>query len=127
VVRIQPQRSEGEPVDQLIQDPWKVLPCEPDPAGCRLTFTDPDFVKEGRDTLYYVRAIEAPSPAVNAGLLRCEKDAQGHCVKVKPCFGVPDSDDCLAETEERAWSSPIFVEHTSEPPAFEVSSLAGER
>jgi hypothetical protein len=127
VVRIQPQRSPGEPVEELIEDPWKVLPCEPDAAGCRLRFTDPDFVRDGRDTLYYVRAIEAPSPAVNAGLLRCEKDAQGNCVKVKPCLGVPDSDDCLAETEERAWSSPIFVEHASEPPVFEVSSLAGER
>ena len=73
-----------------------------------------------------VRAVEAPSPAVNAGLLRCEKDAEGSCVKVKPCLGVPDSDDCLAETEERAWSSPIFVEHASEPPVFEISSRAGE-
>jgi hypothetical protein len=125
VVRIQPQRSQDEPVEPLIQDPWKVLPCEPDPAGCRLTFTDPDFVEQGRDTLYYVRAIEAASPAVNAGLLRCEQDAEGNCVKVKPCFGVPDSDDCLAETEERAWSSPIFVEHTSDPPGFELSSRAG--
>jgi hypothetical protein len=47
---------------------------------------------------------------VNAGLLRCEKDAEGNCAKVKPCIGVPDSDDCLAKTEERAWSSPIFIE-----------------
>ena len=127
VVRIQPQLRAGEPVEDLIEDPWRVLPCDPDPAGCTQTFTDPEFAREGRDTLYYVRAIEAPSQAVNAGLLRCEKDAAGSCVKVRPCLGVPDSDDCLAETEERAWSSPIFVEHASEAPAFEVSALAGER
>ena len=127
VVRIQPQRSKGEPVEELIEDPWKVLACDPDPAGCRLTFTDPEFAREGRDTLYYVRAIEAPSLAVNAGLLRCEQDAEGRCVKVKPCLGVPDADDCLAETEERAWSSPIFVEHASETPESVVSSLVGDR
>ncbi len=109
VVRIRPQARADEPVDALVQDPWKVLPCEADPTGCTQTFTDPDFVKEGREALYYVRAIEAPSPAVNAGLLRCETDAAGNCVKVKACIGVPDSDDCLAETEERAWSSPIFL------------------
>ena len=61
-----------------------------------------------------MRAIEAPSPAVNAGLLRCETDAEGNCAKVHACIGVPDSDDCLAETEERAWSSPIFLERGGE-------------
>jgi hypothetical protein len=109
VVRIRPQTRSGEPVESLVQDPWKVLPCDPDPAGCTQTFTDPDFAKEGREALYYVRAIETPSPAVNAGLLRCETDANGQCTKVHACIGAPDSDDCLAETEERAWSSPIFV------------------
>jgi hypothetical protein len=124
VVRIQPQIRAGEPVEDLIEDPWKVLPCDPDPAGCRQHFTDPQFVSDGRDTLYYVRAIEAPSLAVNAGLLRCEPDAAGGCAEVKPCLGVPDSDDCLAETEERAWSSPIFVEHAAEAPRVELSSHA---
>jgi Protein of unknown function (DUF3604) len=109
VVRIRPQSRAGEPVEGLIQDPWKVMPCDPDPTGCTQTFTDPDYVREGRDALYYVRAIEAASPAVNAGLLRCETDATGNCTKVKPCIGAPDADDCLAETEERAWSSPIFL------------------
>jgi len=27
----------------------------------------------------------------------------------RPCFDRPGDDDCLAETEERAWSSPIFL------------------
>jgi hypothetical protein len=109
VVRIRPQARAGEPVESLIEDPWKVLPCEPDATGCTQTFTDPDFVREGRSALYYVRAIEAPSQAVNAGLLRCEKDAAGNCTKVRSCIDAPEGDDCLAETEERAWSSPIFL------------------
>jgi hypothetical protein len=113
VVRIQPQRHSGEDVSELIRDPWKVLPCEPDPAGCKVAFEDPDFSREGRDTLYYVRAIEAPSLVVNARSLRCEYDSEGDCVKVAPCYGdyrTPYQDDCLEETEERAWSSPIYVD-----------------
>ena len=63
----------------------------------------------GRDTLYYVRAIEATSLAVDADPLGCTYDETGRCVEVDPCFFRPDDDECLAETEERAWSSPIFV------------------
>jgi hypothetical protein len=126
VVRIRPQTRAGEPVEGLIQDPWKVLPCEPDPTGCTQTFTDPDFVREGREALYYVRAVETPSPAVNAGLLRCEKDAEGNCTKVHACIDAPDSDDCLAETEERAWSSPIFLERGASE-GLEVSWAEGSR
>jgi hypothetical protein len=57
-----------------------------------------------------VRAIEEPSLAVNAGNLRCERDAQGRCLAVHPCPGAPYDDDCLATTEQRAWSSPIYVD-----------------
>jgi hypothetical protein len=126
VVRIRPQSRSGEPIEGLIEDPWKVLSCDPDPTGCRQVFTDPDFVRNGRDALYYVRAIEAPSPAVNAGLLRCEKDASGSCIAVTPCIGVPDSDACLAETEERAWSSPIFLERGGAAGGLEVSQLGAD-
>ena len=113
VVRIRPQAAPGEEVAPLIEDPWKTLACEPSRDGCAVTFSDPEFVSSGRDTLYYVRAIEEKSPAVNAGLLRCERDGSGKCVRVKPCIGVSPDDDCLAETEERAWSSPIFLEHAA--------------
>jgi hypothetical protein len=60
---------------------------------------------------------------VNAGGLRCEQDSEGNCVKVTPCIDVPDSDDCLAETEERAWSSPIFLEWSAQGAGLEVSGL----
>ena len=109
VVRVRTQLGPDESVATLIEDPWKVLPCEPDATGCRVAFSDDAFLASGRDALYYVRAIEAPSPAVDADPLGCERDATGRCVAVNPCFGRSASDECLAETEERAWSSPIFV------------------
>jgi hypothetical protein len=111
IVRIRPQSSPREDVAALVEDPWKVLPCPPDSAGCRVAFTDEEFGPAGRDALYYARAIEAPSPAVAADPLGCRRDASGRCVELDPCFGRPAEDDCLAETEERAWSSPIFVDH----------------
>jgi hypothetical protein len=99
-------------VADLIEDPWRVLACDPDPAGCSVRFTDPDFATAGRDTIYYVRAIQEPTPTINAGQGRCEYDETGRCVGVNPCFGNTKTDyedDCLVEAEERAWSSPIFL------------------
>ena len=114
VVRVRPRVEEGESVGRLIEDPWRVLPCPRDPAGCRVVFDDPDFAADGRDTAYYVRAVEEPSPAVNAGNLRCERDERGRCLATSPCEHVPYQEDCLAETEQRAWSSPIFVDFGDE-------------
>jgi hypothetical protein len=98
----------------LIEDPWLTLKCPPNEAGCSVRFSDPDFLRTGRDALYYVRAIQEPSPAVNGGQLRCKFDAAGRCTQVNLCSGDPDktkpSDDCLEAVEERAWSSPIFVD-----------------
>jgi hypothetical protein len=109
IVRITPQRTPDEEIVGLVEDPWKVIDCEPDPEGCVGTFADEAYAREGRDALYYARAIEAPSAAVGADPLGCRRDAEGRCVQVDPCFGRPASDECLAQTEERAWSSPIFV------------------
>jgi hypothetical protein len=113
VVRIRPQLQSGEAVDGLIEDPWRSFACQPDPAGCSVTFTDADFGSGARSALYYVRAIESPSLAVGANPLGCEYDAQGSCVKMDPCGARPNSDDCLAQTEERAWSSPIWVDYVA--------------
>jgi len=111
VVRIRPQNRPDELIAPLIEDPWRSFTCQPDPAGCSVTFEDSDYAAGARDTLYYVRALEEPEPGVNAGGLRCEYDEKGECVKVNPC-GTPGSqDDCLAEYEPRAWSSPIFVDY----------------
>jgi hypothetical protein len=41
--------------------------------------------------------------------LRCERDADGNCLRVDFCDPLSE-DERLAEAEERAWSSPIFVD-----------------
>ncbi|MCP3985593.1 MAG: DUF3604 domain-containing protein [bacterium] len=114
IVRILPQENSGEDVAPLIEDPWRVFACDGDPSGCRAAFTDPEFAGSGRDALYYVRAIEAPSQAVQVDPLACTFDEAGRCIATSPCSDRPWSDDCLAETEERAWSSPIFVDYQAD-------------
>ena len=112
IVRIRAQRDADEPIGELIEDPWRVLPCPGDGTGCSVAFEDPEWIGEGREVIYYARAIQEPTPAVNAGGLRCTRDADGACIAVSPCWGddrTADGDDCLADHEERAWSSPIFV------------------
>lgn len=119
VVRIQPQIHAGEAVEPLIQDPWKVLPCPADPdglQGCRVEFEDPDYRAQGRDTTYYVRAIQSPTEDINASNLRCEYDSEGNCIRLNPCYGdyrTAEADNCLSNTEHRAWSSPIYLSHPS--------------
>lgn len=112
VVRIRPQQFEGEPIGELIDDPWKIVRCPADGKGCSIEFEDAQFQGAGRKALYYVRAIQEPTPAVNVGGVRCKTDAAGRCIEANPCYGdyrtAPD-DDCLAMNEERAWSSPIVV------------------
>jgi len=110
VVRIRPQTHAGEAVAALIQDPWRSFSCEPRPEGCTITFEDPEFAAGRRDTLYYVRAFEEPAPGVNAAGVGCVRDTLGNCPEVALCGSGPNSDDCLAEHEPRAWSSPIFVD-----------------
>ena len=77
-------------------------------------FEDPGFAEEQREVIYYARAIQKPSPAVNAGGLRCEYDADGVCIAVNPCYGdyrTDRSDECLRPNAERAWSSPIYIDY----------------
>ena len=75
VVRIRPQRTPGEPVRNLIDDPWRRLPRPPSQSGCSVQFED-DSSPPQRDTLYYVRA-RSRSQAVNGGQLRCDRDEKG--------------------------------------------------
>jgi hypothetical protein len=111
VVRIRPQARAGEPIDPLIEDPWKVLPCRGDAAGCAASFEDPEFTASGRDALYYVRALQEPTPALNGAPLDTRFDAAGNAVAIEPCWGDGERAlaGCPAPVQERAWSSPIFV------------------
>jgi hypothetical protein len=122
VVRIRPQVSPDEDVASLIEDVWKVHHCAPQQSGCSFEFDDPEFMSAGRETVYYVRAIEEISDAVNAALMRCDYDQNGGCIRANICAASPlftsAEDDCLAPNEERAWSSPIFLDFigsTGEP------------
>ena len=112
VVRIRPQERPGEPLADLVDDPWQVFACPSGAAGCGVEFEDPEFPASRREAVYYVRAIQEPTPAVNAAGLRCTFDEKGNCIEVNPCYGdyrTAFDDDCLALNEERAWSSPIRV------------------
>lgn len=112
VVRIRPQVSADEPVEALIDDPWRSFACGEDPLGCELEFEDEEFVAGGREAVYYVRAVQRAMATINADNVRCSYDEDGVCIAVNPCYGdyrTPDTDDCLAPAEHRAWSSPIFV------------------
>jgi hypothetical protein len=111
VVRIRPQATKDEDVAGLVADPWRSFACPPDPAGCTATFTDDEFPGAARDTVYYARVFETPDEAINAGGIRCERDAQGNCTRAQLCPGPTGAaDDCLAPREPRAWSSPIYVD-----------------
>jgi hypothetical protein len=114
VVKIRPQIHADEPVTTLIEDNWRVFDCDPSADGCTVEFSDPDFAAEGRDALYYVRALEEPVATINAGNLRTRFDANGQAVSVAPCYGdyrTEETDDCTAPASQRAWSSPIFVDY----------------
>jgi len=108
VVRIRPQNHEDEPVDDLIEDKWRVFECPADGNGCVFEFEDPEFSTSKRDTVYYVRAISEPKPLINGRTQNYEYDQVGNYVGMSPCNTL-DDDDCLGVNEPRAWSSPIFV------------------
>ncbi len=115
VVRIRPQSNAGESITPLVEDPWRTLVCEPDAEGCRVQFEDPDYAESGRDAVYYVRALQTPTEAINGANLRTRFE-DGRPVEVQPCFvggRVPGEGDCRGEVQERAWSSPIFVDQVS--------------
>ncbi len=115
IVRVKPQMSPDESIGDLIEDVWLTHDCPVDQSGCEFEFTDSDFNESGRETVYYARAIQEPSLAVSADPLRCEYDDNGQCIKVNSCSDANPNmtvdDDCLSPTEERAWSSPIFVSY----------------
>lgn len=123
VIRITPQHRPDEDVGDLIEDPWRVFDCPADKPFCQVEFSDPDFADSARDALYYVRAVQRASPAINGAGLRCAAyDAGGICRKVEPCYGdyrTDRGDDCLAPVQERAWSSPIYINH---PDAIAVAN-----
>jgi len=114
IIKIRPQAVAGEAIAPLIEDTWKQFDCEPSPEGCTVEFEDPDFVTEGRDALYYVRALEEPIATINGGNLRASFDKNGQAETTDMCYGdfrTSIDDDCQQPHNQRAWSSPIFVDY----------------
>ena len=101
IIKITPQIYAGEAVSPLIQDPWKSIPCQEN-GKCVIEFEDENF---SRDSVYYVRAIQKPTPAINGSSLS-QRDSFELC---KGRFRTDFNDNCLSMTNERAWSSPIYV------------------
>ena len=116
VVRVRPQVKPEEDISTLIEDPWRSFRCQPDPSGCAITFTDPDYERDGRPSVYYVRAIEMPQPGINANNVRCTYNAEGRCIETQLCQD--EDDECLAPQEPRAWSSPIYIDPSSQKTAL---------
>ena len=123
VVRIRPQAHQDEPLEGLVEDPWRTFPCPADGSGCVIEFADTDFAEAKRDAVYYVRAIEAPAALIHGSdPLRCRYDETGKCVEIEPCGATaPIDDDCLSEAEPRAWSSPIYVDYAGDRPSSSSS------
>ena len=113
VIKILPQQFEDEPVEGLVNDVWKSFPCNS--TSCKVSFQDEQFAIGRRDAVYYVRAIEEPTPTLSADPLGCEFDESGQCIKAEVCrVGVHENrGECIAPAEHRAWSSPIFVNYSS--------------
>ena len=78
----------ASPSRRSSKDPWQSFECDGSPEGCSITFEDPDYTRLGRDTVYYVRALEAPKPGVNAGGIHCERNLEGNCIHVTLCDDV---------------------------------------
>ena len=110
LVRIRPQIHPDEDVATLIDDPWLSFDCDGTTDGCEATFTDPEFPASKRDAVYYARVFEPPIETVNGSPLNCEYDDEGNCIRIRPCDLL---DECRAPDEPRAWSSPIYVDHSA--------------
>ena len=101
IIKITPQIYSGEAVSPLIQDPWMIIPCN-GLSECIVEFQDEKF---SRDSVYYARAIQEPTQAINGSSLNVRTQFN----LCKGSFRTDLSDDCLSMTNERAWSSPIYV------------------
>jgi hypothetical protein len=102
IIKITPQSYAGESVIPLIDDAWKTISCE-GKSECVIKFEDQSYT---RDSVYYVRAIQESTPAINGNSSLTENNEFKLC---KGSFRTSLADDCLSNINERAWSSPIYL------------------
>ena len=112
VVRIRPQVTPDEVIAPLVEDKWRVFDCPAKGEGCEVEFEEPNYASAKRPALYYARVIQQAEPLTGGDPFSCEYDEEGNCIKRNYCIGEVASRDnnCLAEAEPRAWTSPIFIE-----------------
>ena len=90
----------------MIHDVWQSFECS-NKDLCDITFADNDF---SRDSIYYVRALQEPTWAING--IQIQTNSSNKDSEVNICRGsykTDPGDDCLYQINERAWSSPIFL------------------
>ena len=80
-----------------------------------MRFRDDEYPDLARDALYYARAVEAARPGILGAGLSTQFDADGNATSIELCGTF---DDCTGPVEERAWSSPIFVNHAGSQVRF---------
>ena len=51
VIRIRPQTYPEEPIEALIEDPWRVFQCDPSQEGCEVEFEDPNYLDANREII----------------------------------------------------------------------------
>ena len=102
IIKITPQSYPGEAVSPLIQDAWKTISCSGQ-SECVVEFEDENY---SRDSVYYVRAIQEETPAINGAKFSAGSEDFELC---KGSFRTDLEDDCLSNINERAWSSPIYL------------------
>ena len=102
VIKITPQSYAGEAISPLINNAWRSISCNGQ-SECIVDFEDENY---SRDSVYYVRAIQESTPAINGEHSLASEETFKLC---KGSFETDLMDDCLGETNERAWSSPIYL------------------
>ena len=81
---------------------WRSLSCKGQ-SECVVEFEDENY---SRDSVYYVRAIQEQTPAINGKNAAAGSEEFQLC---KGSFRTDLADNCLSAANERAWSSPIYL------------------
>ena len=87
VVRDPPAAPTASDLAARIEDPWLRFACPPDPDGCVGALRGSRSSALGATRVYYVRALQAATPAINGANLRTRFDADGNAIGVEPCYG----------------------------------------